>query len=399
MNSSFRKLLSLLFLTAIAAGCAAAPQALKEAPVFYPEAPDPPRVQFLTSFSGSIDFQQKKSAFDKFITGGKEVIARLDKPYGVAIYDGKIYVCDSNVGVFVFDLKNKTFGPLQGAQGRGKLVQPINISIDKDGNKYVSDPIRQQVVVFDKNDFFLKSYGVAGNWKPVDAVVYEDKLYVADIKNGEIKVFSLETGEVVQSLGRQGEKTDWLYLPTNLAFDRKGFLYVSDAGKFQVAKLDRDGNIRGVTGALGTQLGYFSRPRGIALDREDRLFAVDAAFDNVQIFTDDGQLLFFFGKAGSKAGDLFLPAKVAVDYNNIEYFRNFIDPSFEVDSLVLVTSQFGARLVSVYGIGKEKGKNYPSNDELKKIVAEKLKKQKRAEKEQPEKPEAEETPTPAEKRE
>jgi len=213
-----------------------------------------------------------------------------------------------------------------------------------------------------------------GDWKPVDAVTYEDKLYVADAKNGEIKVFSLGTGELMLTFGKQGERKDWLAMPTNLAFDRDGFLYVSDTGRFQIVKLDRDGNLRGTIGQLGSQLGSFARPRGIALDRDNRVYAVDAAFDNVQMFTKEGQLLFFFGKSGNKPGDLYLPAKVSINYQDIEYFKRYADPSFELEALVLVTSQFGGSLVNVYGLGKEKGKKYPTEEELLKVVEEKQKK-------------------------
>jgi outer membrane protein assembly factor BamB len=376
MNKYSRRFFAILLIVLVAGGCASTSE-LKEASVFFPDPPELPHVQYLTSFTSSLDIEPKRSSFARFITGTKEVVRRLDKPYGVAIYDGKIYVCDSNSTVMVFDLNKKTFAPHEGAQGLGKLVQPINISVDKNGNKYVSDPIRKQVVEFDKNDFYVKTYGDAGDWKPVDAVVYEDKLYVADIKNSEIKVFSLETGEQVQSLGHQGEKKDWLSLPTNLAFDSDGFLYVSDAGRFQILKLDRDGNLRGTIGSVGTQLGFFARPRGVAFDKNNHLYAVDAAFDNVQLFTRDGQLLLFFGKAGNKAGDLYLPAKVVVDYQNIEYFKRYADPAFNVEAIILVTSQFGARLVNVYALGKEKGKKYPTEDELKKLAEEQQKKTKK----------------------
>jgi hypothetical protein len=109
---------------------------------------------------------------------------------------------------------------------------------------------------------------------------------------------------------------------------------------------------------------------------------VDAAFDNVQLFTRDGQLLLFFGKAGNKAGDLYLPAKVVVDYKNIEYFKRYADPAFNVEAIILVTSQFGGRLVNIYALGKEKGKKYPTEDELKKLAEETRKKMT---KDQPEK--------------
>ena len=353
--------LILLFIT----GCmTAAPQA-KQAPVFFPDPPAPARIQYLTSYTGSKDIEPDKSGFDKFITGEKEKTNRLDKPYGVAMHKGKIYVCDTNRTVMVFDLEKRTFGPLVGAQGLGKLVQPLNISIDRDGNKFVSDPIRGQVVEFDKNDFYVKAYGLSGgDWKPVDAAPYEDLLYVADIKNTAIKVFNRKTGDLINTIGQDPEGLGKLVMPTNIVFDHDGYLYVSDAGRFQIVKLDRDGHPRGVVGQLGSQPSSFARPKGITMDREDRLYAVDAAFDNVQIFNHEGKLLLFFGRSGTRPGDLYLPAKVSIDYENVRYFEQYADPNFLLEYVILVTSQFGDRLVNVYGFGKEKSRQYPSDDDL-----------------------------------
>jgi hypothetical protein len=374
---AYRKfnILVIVFILFITAGCASAPEKAVQGPVFYPEPPALPRIQYLRSYTSAQDLGVKKSAFELFITGEKEKIKILDKPYGVAIYDGKIYVCDTNATVIVFDLKKNSYDPLPGAQGLGKLVQPLNISIDKDGNKYVADPFRAQVVIYDKNDAYIKSFGLPGEWKPVDAVVYEDKLYVADIQNSEIKVFDKETGDIVLRLGQAKDETyGRLVSPTNITFDKEGYLYVADAGRFQIVKMDRDGHIKGTIGELGDRMGSFARPRGVAVDRDGRIYAVDAAFDNVQIFNKEGRLLFFFGKAGTKPGDLFLPAKIFIDYDNISYFRQYADPRFEIECLLLVTSQFGNRMVNVYALGKEKGKKYPSEEDLMKQLDEKKQK-------------------------
>jgi len=362
--TEFRYLSSIVLIMLFITGCmTAAPQA-KKTPVFFPEPPAPARIQFLTSYTGSKDIEPEKSGFDKFITGENEKASRLDKPYGIAMHKGKIYVCDTNRTVMVFDLEKKTFGTLAGAQGLGKLVQPLNISIDRDGNKFVADPVRGQVVEFDKNDFYVKSYGMAGgDWKPVDAAPYEDLLYVADIKNTAIKIFDRKTGELVNTIG-QDEGLGKLVMPTNIAFDREGYLYVSDAGRFQIVKLDRDGHARGVIGQLGSQPSSFARPKGIAMDREDRLYAVDAAFDNIQVFNHEGKLLLFFGRSGTRPGDLYLPAKVSIDYENAKYFEHYADPNFQIEYVILVTSQFGERLVNVFGFGREKGRQYQSDEEL-----------------------------------
>src|SRR5215471_14645055 len=96
----------------LAAACASAP-VKTEAPVFFPPAPELPRLQYLTSFSSLKDVE-KQTSFNKFVVGAKQDV-KLDKPYGVAMHDAKIYVCDTNDTVIVFDLKNQTFGNLKGA--------------------------------------------------------------------------------------------------------------------------------------------------------------------------------------------------------------------------------------------------------------------------------------------
>ena len=351
----------------IIAGCAAPPPK-KEVAVFFPAAPELPRVQYLTSYTGLKDIEEE-TAFQTFVLGEKEAL-RLDKPYGVGIYDGKIYVCDTNVTVMVFDLKAKTYGPLKGAKGPGKLVQPLNISIEADGTKYVTDPVRGQVVVFDRNDEYLRAYGKPGNWRPVHAAPFGDRLYVADMANRVVRIFDKQSGEMVGTIGDKGEPSERLDRPNNLAFDREGYLYVSDIGRFQVVKFDRDGHFAAMFGRLGSNLGHFARPRGIAVDKEGHLYAVDAAFNNVQVFNRDAKLLLFFGEGGKEPGNFLLPAQVVIDYDNLQYFQKYVHPTFEMEYLILVVSQFGDRAVNVLAYGKEKGKKYPTEEELMKEILE-----------------------------
>jgi hypothetical protein len=364
--------IALAAMALLAAACGA-PVRKKQPPVFFPPAPALPRIQFLTSFSGMKDVEEQ-SAFDRFVVGEKRDL-KLDKPYGVGIHDGKVYVCDTNATVIVFDLKGKAFTTLKGAVGPGKLVQPVNISIEPDGTKYVADPVRGQIVVFDRNDDYVRAYGEPGAWRPVDAVPYEDRLYVADISNGLVKVFEKASGALLRSIGDKGEPSERLDRPTNLAFDREGYLYVTDFGRFQVVKFDRDGHFKATIGEPGDGLGHFARPKGIAVDREGRIYAVDASFNNVQIFNKDGRLLMFFGEAGEGAGQLTLPAKVAIDYDNVPLFQKYADPGFQIEYLVIVTSQFGTRMVNVLGYGQEKGGKYPTEAELLKQIEEKRKKE------------------------
>ncbi|HXX80732.1 MAG TPA: hypothetical protein VEI46_04235 [Thermodesulfovibrionales bacterium] len=366
----------------ILASCAAPPKK-KEEVVFYPPPPELPRLQYLTSFSSSKDVEEEQSALELFVVGKREPQA-ISKPYGVAIYDGKLYVCDTNVGVLIFDLKGKSFGFLKGARGPGKLIQPVNISIDADGVKYVTDPIRSQVVAFDRSDEYLTAYGLKEQWKPTNAVPFGDMLYVVDHENKAIRVFDKKSRELVRTLGDRGDQGERLSTPANIAFDKEGDLYVTDTGRFQVVKYDRDGHFKSAIGGLGDNLGQFARPRGIAIDRQGHIYVADAAFNNVQEFNKDGRLLLYFGEAGDGPGQFILPAQVIVDYDNLEYFRKYVQPGFEAENLIIVTSQLGSHLVSIFAGGKEQGKKYPGDEEVLQYLKElKQKALERSEKKEP----------------
>jgi DNA-binding beta-propeller fold protein YncE len=257
---------------------------------------------------------------------------------------------------------------MAGTSGRGRLVQPVNIFIEPDGTKYVSDPGRGQVVVFDGKDEFVRALGQPGEWRPVAAASWGDRLYVVDGEHLLVRVVDKTSGEQLATIGDKGEKSERLGRPTNVAFDRAGDLYVSDMGRFQVVRFDQAGKFKGTIGHLGDSLGEFARPKGIAFDPQDRLYAADAAFNNVQIFDHDGRLLLFFGARGEEPGGLLLPAQVTIDAANLKYFQQYVDPNFDAEYLVLATSQFGARRVNVFAFGREKGKAYPSDEELRKEV-------------------------------
>ena len=63
--------------------------------------------------------------------------------------------------------------------------------------------------------------------------------------------------------------------------------------------------------------------------------------------------MFFGGTGGDKRGRMNLPTVVKIDYENVEYFRKYAAPGFEIEYLVIVVSQFGANKVSVFGFGSE----------------------------------------------
>ena len=103
---------------------------------------------------------------------------------------------------------------------------------------------------------------------------------------------------------------------------------------------------------FGKGIGQFVRPKGISVDKDDNLYVVDAGFENVQIFNSNNKLLMFFGGPYNGPGDMWLPAKVHVDYENMQYFKKWVSPEYELSYLIYVANQYGPDKISVYGAVK-----------------------------------------------
>jgi DNA-binding beta-propeller fold protein YncE len=273
----------------------------------------------------------------------------LGKPYGVAIHDGQILVCDTQLGsVAVFDLVARTVEILGGGPN-GQLGKPVNIVVDEDGTRYVVDADLGRVMVYDADNRYVRAIGDPEAWSPTDIAILGKRLYVTDKKSGQVVLVEKATGEELRRFSQSGVGEDSLILPSNLALGVDGSVYVGDTGNARILKFDDRGELLQTFGSLGDMFGQFVRPKGVAVDREDRVYVADAANSVVQIFNPAGELLLFFGGRGNRPGELYLPAKVVIDYDNVDLFADRVAPGYKVEYLVLVTSQFGANKVSVFG--------------------------------------------------
>ena len=77
-----------------------------------------------------------------------------------------------------------------------------------------------------------------------------------------------------------------------------------------------------------------------------------------------GELLLFFGAPGDWPDSLNLPADIEIDYDNVALFQGYAHPDFELEYIILVSSQFGVNKVNVYGFGKMKGMEYVDDEAL-----------------------------------
>lgn len=323
-----------------------------ESLVIYPAPPDTTRIQFLTSFSSSHDVTGRQKSFTKFIVGdGEDAI--INKPYGLAVADGKIYICDTYIhGLQIVDMNESSFESFI-PTGPGQLGVPINCFVDEKGFLYIADTERKQIVIFNENGEYYDSYGEKGNFKPGDVVVLNDTIWVSNIPGHCINVYrndSTYTNLFTFPHSEVGSE-DYLFSPTNI-YVTEDKVYVTDFGAFIIKVYNHKGEFIRSIGSYGQNPGQFARPKGIAVDNESNLYVVDAGFENVQVFNKEGKLLMHFGGSYKGKGDMWLPAKIILDYEHLSYFEKFVDPRFDLEYLIFVTNQYGPDKINVYGYVK-----------------------------------------------
>ena len=352
LPSLFRVCFGISLLAFVLAGCATKSKTGQA--VFFPPAPDQPRIQYLTSFSSEGEYAGQ-GGFKDFIVGGGTLKRPLWKPYGVSARPGTLYFCDTQAkNVAMLDLGKKRITYIR-PRGKDAFGTPIHVVADSAGNKYASDPSGGKLYVFGPDNRLKDFFAPEALGKPCGLALVHDRLYVGDMSNRCVKAFALPSRELVMSLPSEGApETAQVRGPTNLAVDEQGRVYVSDTKDFTIKVFDATGKHLRTIGDLGLVPGTFALPKGIAVDREGRIYVADASTAVVQLFNNDGQLLMYFAGPDSPAGAAcYLPAGLAVDYDNVKYFQQFVAPGRQIEYLIYVVNQLGTRKVSVYGFLKQ----------------------------------------------
>ena len=101
---------------------------------------------------------------------------------------------------------------------------------------------------------------------------------------------SRRDGKLLQTLGTKGvagSDAKTFNRPTDIAWDSKGNLYVSDGySNTRVVKFDKSGNYVTAWGTPGSGPGQFRVPHSIGVDSKDRVYVSDRENNRIQIFDD-----------------------------------------------------------------------------------------------------------------
>ncbi|NLT73109.1 MAG: TIGR03663 family protein [Chloroflexi bacterium] len=222
----------------------------------------------------------------------------FQEPWGVAVaQDGTVYVADTwNHRIQVFDAQGtylREWGTF-GEAGQDPAVEvgfygPRGLALDTEGNLYVSDTGNKRVLKYSPEGVLLGAVGGSGDGpgqfeEPVGlAFGATGELYVADTWNRRIQVFDAKLTYL-----REWRVQAWSSLSVvnkpYLAVDGSGMVWATDPESNRILGFS-DGEIAVVFGQYGSGLEGMDLPTGLAIDQNGQLYLGDSENGRVLVYS------------------------------------------------------------------------------------------------------------------
>ncbi|BDU50761.1 NHL repeat-containing protein [Haliovirga abyssi] len=194
-------------------------------------------------------------------TGGKNYKEGgvYPSPVDLFVKGNKVYLLDTNNGIYIFDLK-------------GKLLKEID----------------------------LKAGKLLGEIERPKAIYVSDKkIYIADTDNNRVEIFNLE-GEAIRDFGYKSVTVGGMIQPQGIT-KLNGDIIVSDSGNNRVMIYDENGIFKGSLYGKSKELDLsYKAPLDIFADTAGEIFVVDNGNQRIQVFNKNYKILLLFGERGDK---------------------------------------------------------------------------------------------------
>jgi DNA-binding beta-propeller fold protein YncE len=153
--------------------------------------------------------------------------------------------------------------------------------------------------------------------KPVGLAVHPDgRVFVADTHCHRVMIYDRD-GTLLGSFGEQGRGDGQFELPTDVAFDAQGHIYVSEYnGNDRITKWSPDLQFIKPIGTDPIDGLRLSRPTGLSVDADQTLWCADACNHRIIRFDLEGHVLVAFGEMGLHAGQMRYPYDLTVTPQN-----------------------------------------------------------------------------------
>ena len=157
----------------------------------------------------------------------------------------------------------------------------------------------------------------------------QGKLYVLDAGNDRIQVFDPD-GHFIRMWGTSGSGEGEFNFSRGdgnligaLVLDTQGNVYVADNANQRIQKFDPQGQFLMEWGGKGTSDGQFLSPVGITIDQQGNIYVIDDSRDEVQKFDKTGKFLLKLGGHGSGDGQFNYTGQLEADPDGNIYVADF----------------------------------------------------------------------------
>ncbi len=281
---------------------------------------------FVRDFSSAQDVKPLHTILNRsldIIAGPKDLEPAADAlqdPYSVTTDSAhRIFVTDIRAGaVHVFDFVHSRYSLLHGGD---RLLSPLGVAADGEGNVYVSDSTLRTVLVYDSSGKFIhylksspggESYFDAPRGIAVDASTQH--IYVCDTARHMVIMLD-KKGRVLGRFGKRGGGSGpgEFRSPTQVvaAGDE---VVVLDLGNHRAQILDMHGHFR-----KEIKLADATNRSGLAMDNDKNIYLTDPFLNRLQVLNQDGQFLYDFGQTGTDAGQFKGMSGIWVDSGHCLY--------------------------------------------------------------------------------
>ncbi|HRK30530.1 MAG TPA: hypothetical protein PLD59_05580 [Tepidisphaeraceae bacterium] len=193
--------------------------------------------------------------------------------------------------------------------GPAQVVYPRAIAYDAPRDQFVVVDRMARVQRIDRDGQFVAGWRMPDYMmgKPVGVSVGPDgNIYVPDTHYQRIMVYSPD-GHLLRQWGAPGKEDGQFIFPTDVAFDDRGRVYVSEYGDHdRIQIFDMQGNYLAQFGQFGDGEAAFSRPQSIAIVG-DTVYLADSCNHRIGVWKTDGRFVKNIGTVGTAAGEFRFP--------------------------------------------------------------------------------------------
>ncbi|MHB9148476.1 MAG: NHL repeat-containing protein [Thermoleophilia bacterium] len=260
---------------------------------------------------------------------------------------GNIFVADTGKKrIVVFDSEGNfvsTYGSF--GQGSGQIWEPIDVAVAPDGRSYVLDKGLRKVVIYDPTRTPVHEVNFPDE-DPLSITVADDLLFVTAVSG--VLISDLD-GNALTGYVARGREPGQFDMPGGVAVGDDGTLYVADSFNYRVQAIGPDGQPLWQYGEplpedqavmFQGEGRKFGLPSSIAIDDNGFLYVVDGTSSEVVVLDSGGEYIETVGDVGNADGFFYYPDGIAYSDGRLVIADKFNDriQVFSVPTAVAGTS-------------------------------------------------------------